>query len=76
VRARALRASVFLGSLPCPSGRCAPPPGHRSFPAPLKIKIDYIQKQNVFLQQFKKAPTLFLVKSQYFQNMLTEQDSL
>jgi hypothetical protein len=26
VRARALRAPVFLGSLPRPTGRCAPPP--------------------------------------------------
>ncbi len=30
VRARALRAPVFLGSLPRPTGRCAPP-AHRSF---------------------------------------------
>ncbi len=33
VRARALRAPVFLGSLPCQRGRCAPPPAHRSFAA-------------------------------------------
>jgi hypothetical protein len=33
VRARALRAPVFLGSLPRQTGRCAPPPlpAHRSF---------------------------------------------
>ncbi len=35
VRARALRAPVFLGSLPRPTGRCAPP-AHRSFAAPQK----------------------------------------
>jgi hypothetical protein len=33
VRARELRAQVFLGSLPRQSGRCAPPPAHRSFAA-------------------------------------------
>jgi hypothetical protein len=38
VRARSLRAPVFLGSLPCPSGRFAPPPAHRSFAAPPQIK--------------------------------------
>jgi hypothetical protein len=37
VRARALRAHVFLGSLTRQTGRCAPP-GHRSFAAPQKIK--------------------------------------
>jgi hypothetical protein len=30
VRARALRAPVFLGSLPRQTGRCAPPPAYRS----------------------------------------------
>ncbi len=33
VRACALRAPVFLGSLPRQTGRCAPPPAHRSFAA-------------------------------------------
>jgi hypothetical protein len=32
VRARTLRAPVFLGSLPCQTGRCAPP-AHRIFAA-------------------------------------------
>jgi hypothetical protein len=41
VRARALRAPVFLGSLPRQTGRCAPPP-HSSFAAYKKI----VQKQN------------------------------
>jgi hypothetical protein len=36
VRARALRAPVFLGSLARQTGRCAPP-AHRSFAAPPKI---------------------------------------
>jgi hypothetical protein len=33
VRARALRAPVFLSSLTHKTGRCAPPPLHRSFAA-------------------------------------------
>ena len=33
VGARAQRAPVFLGSLPRQTGRCAPPPSHRSFTA-------------------------------------------
>jgi hypothetical protein len=33
MRARALRAPVFLSSLPPQTGRCAPPPAHRSFAA-------------------------------------------
>ncbi len=33
VRAHALRAPVFLGSLPHQTGRCASPPAHRSFAA-------------------------------------------
>ncbi|MFN9907336.1 MAG: hypothetical protein ACK56F_14650, partial [bacterium] len=37
LRARALRAPVFLGSLPRPTGRCAPP-AHRSFAIPPKEK--------------------------------------
>jgi hypothetical protein len=37
VCARALRAPVFLGSLPSPTGRCAPPT-HCSFAASPKIK--------------------------------------
>ncbi len=38
VRARALRAPVFLGSLTRKKGHCAPPPhAHRSFAAPPKI---------------------------------------
>ncbi len=44
-----VRAPVFLGSLLRPTGRCAPP-AHRSYAAPLKIKINYFQKKNVFLQ--------------------------
>ncbi len=47
VRARALRALVFLGALPCP-------PAHRSFAAPPKIKKLTI-KQNVFLQAQTRA---------------------
>jgi hypothetical protein len=31
------------------------PPAHRSFAAPLKIKIYYFQKQNVFLQAQTRA---------------------
>ncbi len=31
VRARALRAPVFFGSFTRQTGRCAPPPAHRSF---------------------------------------------
>ncbi len=31
VRARALRAPVFLGSLLCQTGRCAPPPASQDF---------------------------------------------
>ena len=54
VRARALRAPVFLDSLRRPTGRYAPP-AHRSFAAPLKIKICYFQKQNVFLQAQTRA---------------------
>jgi hypothetical protein len=33
VRARALHAPVFFSSLPHITGRCAPPPAHRSFAA-------------------------------------------
>jgi hypothetical protein len=33
MRVRGLRAPVFLGSLPRPTGRCAPPSAHRSFAA-------------------------------------------
>ncbi len=33
VRARARRAPIFQGSLPRQTGRCAPPPAHRSFAA-------------------------------------------
>ncbi len=43
VRARALRAPVFISSLPHQTGRCAPPPAHRSFAAynsTLKNKIN------------------------------------
>ncbi len=39
MRARALRAPVFLGSLPCPTGRFTPPPAYLSFAAPPKIKL-------------------------------------
>ncbi len=46
VRARALRAPVFLGLLTRQTGRCAPP--HRSFAAPSKIKKTF-QKQNFSL---------------------------
>jgi hypothetical protein len=44
VRARELRAPVFLGSLTCQTGRCAPP-AHRSFGAPHKIKNKYFGKK-------------------------------
>ncbi len=38
-RPRCTHASVFLGSLRCKTGRCAPPPpDHRSFAAPLLRK--------------------------------------
>ena len=43
MRARALRAPVFISSLPHQTGRCAPPPAHRSFAAynsTLKNKIN------------------------------------
>ncbi len=49
VRARALRASVFLGSLPRPSGRCAPPPSQLRCFTKIK-KIDYFQIKNASLQ--------------------------
>ena len=42
VRGRALRAPVFLGSLPRP---VRAPLAHRSFAAPTKIKNHYFQKQ-------------------------------
>jgi hypothetical protein len=54
VRARALRAPVFLGSLPHQTGRCAPPANH-SCAAPPKQKMNYFQKQNVFLQAQTQA---------------------
>jgi hypothetical protein len=42
VRARALRAPVFLGSLPRQTGRCAPPlPAHRSF------AVSYLTPKNI-----------------------------
>ncbi len=42
VRARALRAPVFLGSLPCQTGRCAPPlPAHCSF------AVSYFTPKNI-----------------------------
>jgi hypothetical protein len=53
VRARALRAPVFLGSLTRQKGRCAPPPPvHSSFAAShsSKIKTTYFLKQNASLQ--------------------------
>ncbi len=43
VRARALRAPVFLGLLPRLMRRCAPP-AHRSFAAPPKIKKPTISR--------------------------------
>ncbi len=55
VRARALRAPVFLGLIATANGALRAPPAHRSFAAPLKIKIDYFQKQNVFLQARTRA---------------------
>jgi hypothetical protein len=57
VRARALRAPVFLGSLTRQKGRCAPPPVHRSFAASSssKIKISYFPKQNASLQAQTRA---------------------
>jgi hypothetical protein len=47
VRARALRAPVFLGSLTCQTGRCAPPPRPSQLRCPPKIKI--FKKQNASL---------------------------
>ncbi len=41
VRARALRAPVFLGSLPCQTGRCAPS-AHRIFAASYSSAKKYI----------------------------------
>ena len=42
MRARALRAPVFLGSLPRQTGRCAPPlPAHRSF------AVSYFTPKNI-----------------------------
>ncbi len=57
VRARALRAPVFLGSLTRQKGRCAPPPVRRSFAASYssKIKITYFPKQNAYLQTQTRA---------------------
>ncbi len=54
VRARALRAPVFLGSLPRPTGRCAPlrPSQLRCSP---QTKKNYFQKQNVSLQAQTRA---------------------
>jgi hypothetical protein len=53
VRARALRAPVFLGLLTRQTGAARPP--HRSFAAtPLK-KINYFQKQNASLQAQTRA---------------------
>jgi hypothetical protein len=56
--------------MPIGALRAPPRPSQLRCAAPLKIKIDYFQKQNVFLRpqapQFKKAPTLFLLKSKYF----------
>jgi hypothetical protein len=51
VRAHALRAPVFLGSVTCQTGRCTPP-AHRRFAAPpkMKNKLQYFQIQNAFLQ--------------------------
>jgi hypothetical protein len=47
----AARARTRLfGLIATPNGALRAPPAHRSFAAPLKIKIDYFQKQNVFLQ--------------------------
>ncbi len=55
VRARALRAPVFLGSLPRQSGRCAPSHPSQLRYSPKNIKINYFQKQNVFLQGQTRA---------------------
>ncbi len=54
VRARALRAPVFLGSLLRPTGRCAPlhPSQLRCSP---QTKKNYFQKQNVSLQPQTRA---------------------
>ncbi len=48
VRARALRAPVFLGSLTRQTGRCAPPPATAASLLPQK-KIKKFQKQNTSL---------------------------
>jgi hypothetical protein len=53
VRARALRAPVFLGSLTWQTGRCAPP--HCSFAAPPPPKKNCFQKQNASLQAQTRA---------------------
>ncbi len=54
MRARALRAPVFLGSLTRQTGRCAPPPTHRSFATSPRIKI-IVQKQNASLLTCTRA---------------------
>jgi hypothetical protein len=56
VRARALRAPVFLGSLPCPSGRFAPPTCPSQLRcSPQNKRINYFQKQNVSIQAQTRA---------------------
>jgi hypothetical protein len=51
VRARALRAPVFLDPLARQTGRCAPPPRPSQLRcSPKNIEISYFQKQNVFFQ--------------------------
>ncbi len=54
VRARALSAPVFFGSLPRPTGRCAPlhPLQLRCSP---QTKKNYFQKQNVSIQAQTRA---------------------
>ncbi len=53
---RALRAPVFLGALPCHTG-CAPPRPSQLRCSPQNKKINYFQKQNVFLQAQTQAPS-------------------
>ncbi len=50
VRARALRAPVFLGSLTHQRGVARPPPPIAASLLPQKLKINYFQKQNASLQ--------------------------
>ena len=53
MRARALRAPVFLGSLNAKRALRAPPIAATLLPQ--KLKINYFQKHNAFLQALTRA---------------------